>query len=137
MNNCKETEKINEDKHFNVRSLFDLFEICAEGLSISKTFFDGTSVLEIVDERHFLRLTHDLNEANKINLEYTAQDLRPLRGKPVAENSFIGFIEGFYLVNENWHYLDPLQYGNKVKLSDVVLDEEFIKKRIIAWIFAD
>ncbi len=144
--NCTNIQKIPLEQP--LKELFKLFEDCAFEYfkqtipTISKTIFDSDYYLEISDEQHFLKLSceNTNNSAEQafmaiIELDYTAKDLKPLKGKIINKRTFLGLIEKLYLIENKWYYLNPQEFAQSLNPKELELNAEIIKSKILAGIF--
>jgi hypothetical protein len=130
----------------NVNWLFDLLTHCAESykLDSSRTQFEQDMTLELSSAHSYIRFSYSaeapLAETTNdiiaiVILEYTGQDLRPLKARPITERSFQGFLNKLYLIDEKWFLLNPRDYGAKIDQDEFLISEETIKNRILKELF--
>jgi len=131
-----------------VKELFELFEKCAMAksgkLDLSRTTFDENCILDINNEHAFLQLEFDSEQLELIQtdeieavvqLNYTSQDIKPIRGRIINERSFQGVVEKLYLVEDKWYYLNPHEFNKVIAAAELILTEDFITNRILFDIF--
>lgn len=141
--NCNHTQQTPLEQ--SLQELFEMFEHCAldylpEIPSISKTIFDSDYYLEISDEQHFLKLIYENISQPPfeaiVELDYTAKDLKPLKGKIITQKTFIGLIEKLYLLNNKWYYLNPQKLINGLTEEELELNAQNIKEKFLSSIFS-
>lgn len=145
---CYKSPHSNEQIENRIREAFDLIEKAALksnlNLDISRTTFEKDLVLELSNSKRFLRFTFnseqfDLITADDIDaviaLEYTGQDLKPIRGKVINQRSFQGVVDKFYLSKGNWYILKPNEFIALVKSEEILMSEKLILERILFDVF--
>ena len=126
-----------------VSNLLDMIEscitTCTPKLDLSRTTYDGVQILEVSDEHCFIRFTFEGCDLRSdceaiIRLRYTAQDLKPLRGRIIDERSFRGTVEAFYLVDGKWYYLHPRE-SSDISAEELLVTQKFMTQRILPELF--
>lgn len=145
---CFKSPYSNELIENKIREAFDLIERSALrsalNLNISRTTFEKDLILEISNSKRFLRFTFDSEQFDLISadeidavitLDYTGQDLKPIRGKVINQRSFQGVVDKFYLSKNNWYILKPNEFKALIKSEEILMSEKLIIERILFDVF--
>ncbi len=135
----------------SARKLLELFEELAlthyskKPLISSLTYTEDTLSLEINSDGGYLRLSYEINESNScdkknsieaiLKLNYTSQDLNPIKGRIVNHNSYQGTVEALFLMQDSWYFLNPADFMGIIPLPELLVTEEIIIKKILEFIF--
>ncbi|MDJ0624764.1 MAG: hypothetical protein QNJ31_00155 [Candidatus Caenarcaniphilales bacterium] len=144
-NNSSETLIIER----NIKEVFDFIETTINNhknqFSICRTIFDLDYILEIEFQNKYLRFTFDSeqlllpksddNVDAIIQLNYTGEDIKPIRGKVIDSRKFQGIVDKLYLLDDAWYLLNPKEFCKIMPLEDFILSTYTLNNRILADVF--